>query len=403
MALISVAEARALVLDGVKRLEAEHVALKDARTRTLAEDLTARRTQPPFRASAMDGYAVIASDTEADRATLKVIGEAPAGRAFAGEVTSGQAVRIFTGAPVPEGADAVLIQENTAVLDATTIRVAEKVAKGRNIHAAGLDFNEGDALLKAGIRLDWRSLALAASMNYPTVPVVRRPTVAILATGDELVAPGQPAGPDQIIASNAFGLAAFADEKGGAPIDLGIVPDKRDVLIQRIDDALKSEPDILITLGGASVGDHDLVRESLAAIGLDLGFWKVAMRPGKPLMFGQFGRTRVLGLPGNPVSSLVGATLFVGPLIGALLGNDISHEPNIESARLGADLGANDSRADYLRARLERGPDGLPVATAFDVQDSSMLRRFAVCDCLILRAPFAGPVAAGDTVEIIRL
>jgi molybdopterin molybdotransferase len=401
--MISVAEARALVLAGVATLPPEDVALGRANGRTLARDLAARRTQPPFRASAMDGYAVQAADTVGSDATLRVIGEAPAGRAYEGRIAAGETVRIFTGAPVPDGADAVLIQENTQIIDATHIRVAEPVAPGRNIRAAGLDFQAGDSLLKAGTRLDWRTLALAAAMDYPLVPVTRRPRVAILATGDELVAPGDPMRPDQIVASNSFGLAAFVETTGGVAINLGIVRDDRGELVARIEAAIADAPDVLVTLGGASVGDHDLVREALGRLGIDLSFWKIAMRPGKPLMFGRLGATRVLGLPGNPVSSLVGAVLFLGPLLGALMGHDIADTPAIQPAKLGAPLKANDGRADYLRARLSVGVDGTPIATAFETQDSSMLRRFADCDCLILRAPYAPPLDAGAEISIIRL
>jgi molybdopterin molybdotransferase len=403
MAMISVEEARALVLAEVAVLPAEDVALPQANGRTLARDLAARRTQPPFRASAMDGYAVRAADTIGPDATLRVIGEAPAGRAYVGAIAAGETVRIFTGAPVPEGADAVLIQENTALLDATHIRVTEPVALGRNIRAAGLDFQAGDVLLRSGTRLDWRTLALAAAMNHPHVPVTRRPRVAILATGDELVAPGEAMRADQIVASNSFGVAAFVETAGGIPIDLGIVSDDRGALVARIEAAVADAPDVLVTLGGASVGDHDLVREALSRLGIDMSFWKIAMRPGKPLMFGRLGATRVLGLPGNPVSSLVGAVLFLGPLLRALQGADIAGVPATERARLGAPLKANDSRADYLRGTLSVGEDGVRVATAFDTQDSSMLKRFADSNCLILRAPHAPAAASGSEISIIRV
>jgi molybdopterin molybdotransferase len=400
--MLSVAEARARVLEGAAVLPFEDVPLGDADGRTLGQDLPARRTQPPFDVSAMDGYAVRAEDAT-DGATLAVIGEAPAGRAFAGMIGPGEAVRIFTGAPVPSGADAVLIQENTALAADGHIRVTEPVARGRNIRVAGLDFAAGTVLLQAGDRLNWRTVALAAAMNYPTVPVIRRPRIAILATGDELVRPGEAIGRDQIVASNSFGLAAFVTNAGAVPIDLGIVRDDRDELVSRIGAAMAMEPDVLVTLGGASVGDHDLVREALGRAGLDLGFWKVAMRPGKPLMFGRLGSCRVLGLPGNPVSSLVGAVLFLGPLIGKLSGRDVTREPATTAALLGADLRQNDTRADYLRASLACPANGLPIATAFETQDSSMLGRFAACDCLILREPLAGPAKAGDEVAIIRL
>lgn len=402
MALLPVSDARARILDGASMLAAEAVSLPEANGRTLAADLVARRTQPPFNASAMDGYAVRGADAT-EGAILKIIGEAPAGRAFAGAVGPGESVRIFTGAPVPEGADTVLIQENAEALPGGEVRVIEAPATGRNIRTVGLDFRDGETLLKAGQRLDWRHIALAAAMNYPDLQVARRPRVAILATGDELVAPGGSPRADQIIASNSYGLAALVTAAGGEAIDLGIAPDDRDDLIARIQSTITREIDVLVTLGGASVGDHDLVREALAASGLDLAFWKIAMRPGKPLMFGRLGKTRVLGLPGNPVSSLVGGVLFLRPLISALLGRDIGDEPLVEQAILATDVKANDSRADYLRATLASGTDGLPRVTPFETQDSAMLSRFVAADCLLLRAPHAPAGRTGDRVEIIRL
>lgn len=402
MALLSVSDARARILDGASALPVENVPLVDANGRTVAVDLVARRTQPPFNASAMDGYALRGADAMAG-AVLHVIGEAPAGRAFEGHIGPGEAVRIFTGAPVPEGADTVLIQENAEALPDGTVRVIEAPATGRNIRLAGLDFCDGETLLKAGQRLDWRHIALAAAMNYPELPVVRRPRIAILATGDELVAPGGSPRADQIIASNSYGLAALVTAAGGEAIDLGIAPDNRTDLIARIQSAISEEIEVLVTLGGASVGDHDLVREALGAVGLDLAFWKIAMRPGKPLMFGRLGNTRVLGLPGNPVSSLVGGVLFLRPLIGALSGRDIRDEPLVEKAVLATDVRANDSRADYLRAALTAGTDGLSRVTPFETQDSAMLSRFVAADCVLLRAPHAPAGLAGDPVEIIRL
>lgn len=402
MALLPVSEARDRILDGASALTAETVPLAEANGRTLAVDLVARRTQPPFNASAMDGYALRGADAT-EGAVLRVIGEAPAGRAFEGHIGPGEAVRIFTGAPVPEGADTVLIQENAEALPESKVRVVEAPATGRNIRIAGLDFRDGDTLLKAGQRLDWRHIALAAAMNYPDLTVTRRPRVAILATGDELVAPGGHPRADQIIASNSYGLAALVTAAGGEAIDLGIAPDNRADLIARIQSAITQEIEVLVTLGGASVGDHDLVREALGAVGLDLAFWKIAMRPGKPLMFGRLGNTRVLGLPGNPVSSLVGGVLFLRPLIGALSGRDVASEPLVEKAVLATDLKANDSRADYLRATLQPGADGLPRVTPFETQDSAMLSRFVAADCLLLRAPHATAGRPGDHVNIIRL
>ncbi len=403
MALISVETARDLLLQGADHLELEDVPIGAARDRILGRALESRRTQPPFDASAMDGYAVRAGDVSVVPAELRVIGESAAGRGFAGAVGPGEAVRIFTGAPVPQGADTVVIQENVDVVGPASISLRQPGTKGRNIRAAGLDFSAGDTLLAAGTRLDWRKLSIAASMDYATLPVVRRPRVHVLATGDELVPPGAPRGPDQIVASNSFGILAFAQALGAEVEDLGIAGDSRGELTARIRTAIDRHPDILVTLGGASVGDHDSVREALQAVGVEQTFWKVAMRPGKPLMFGRRGPVRVLGLPGNPVSSLVGALLFLRPLIAALLGEIGAPQQQDVPALLGKPLPPNDNRADYIRADLELEPGRSPVAVPFDVQDSSMLRAFVEARCLIVRQPHAAAAAAGDPCRVIVL
>jgi molybdopterin molybdotransferase len=405
VSLLPVEDAIARIIAGVAPLEVERVALADAAGRTLAGPLAARRTQPPFPASAMDGYAVRAADAKVT-AQLKVIGMSAAGHRFTGTVGAGQAVRIFTGAPVPPGADAVLIQEDADIVDETTIRPKETVTAGKNVRVAGLDFKEGDALLAAGSRLGMREVATAAAMDHATLAVRRRPVVAIIATGDELVAPGAQPGPDQIIASNSFGVAAFVAANGGEARDLGIVGDTPDALGAAVERAKTLPADVLVTLGGASVGDHDLVKDILAAKGMALDFWKIAMRPGKPLMFGHLqkpggGAMRVLGLPGNPVSSLVCTILFLKPLLAALLG-----EPQTlpeEPAVLGGPLPANDGRQDYLRAALVQRGDGLPAVTAFRAQDSSMLSVIAMAACLIVRPPHAPAAGAGEVCRIIRL
>lgn len=399
--LLAVADAQARLLDGVAPVEAETVALAEANRRVLAEDLVATRTQPPFAASAMDGYAVRHADLALDVA-LRLVGEAPAGRAFAGTVDAGECVRIFTGAPLPAGADTVLIQEDAAVAADGGIRPTEIPAPGRNVRAAGLDFAAGDRLLRAGQRLDYRALALAAAMNHATIPVRRRPRVAILATGDELVEPGATPRPDQIVASNAHAIAALVEDLGGTPLPLGIAPDRADIIAARAVAAVEARADVLVTLGGASVGDHDLVQRALAGEGLQLGFWKIAMRPGKPLMSGRLGPTRVLGLPGNPVSSLVTAILFLKPLLRALLGEPTLFDPERE-AILAGDLKPNDRRQDYLRARIVDWRDGLPVVEPLALQDSSMLSSFAAADCLIVRPPNAPALAAGAGCRIVLL
>ena len=402
MSLIPVDEALRRILDGVEPLETETAGLADACGRVLARDLPSLRQQPPFPASAMDGYAVRGGDVQEPGGTLTVIGEAVAGRGFSGTVAPGQAVRIFTGAPVPEGADAILIQEN-ADRDGDRIMVREAAGQGAFVRRAGLDFDIGTVLLEGSRKLDYRAVALAASMGYGAVPLVRRPVVAVIPTGDELVLPGEDPGPDQIVASNQVGVCALAEGLGARALDLGIARDDLESLTSKIREALDAGADILVTLGGASVGDHDLVQEALGVGGMELDFWRIAMRPGKPLMFGSIGDMRVLGLPGNPVSSLVCAKLFLAPLILAMLGLDPADATRTVKATLDADLAANDRRQDYVRAALEFRADGSARVTPFNVQDSSMLERFTMAGGLIVRAPFAEAAQAGAEVDVLLL
>ena len=397
--MISVAEALQRILGALQPLGSEQVALSEGLGRVLAADLEARVTQPPAAVSAMDGYAVRASDIATVPATLTVIGDAPAGHAFAGHVGAGEAVRIFTGGHVPDGADTVVIQENTDA-DSGRVTVRETSVLGRHIRTAGLDFKTGDVKLRRGRRLSARDLGLAAAMNRPWLQVHRRPRVAILASGDEVVMPGEPVGPSQIVSSNGIGIAAFVRACGGIPIDLGIAPDNLETIESMTDGAAAA--DMLVTTGGVSVGEHDLMREALGAKGMALDFWKIAIRPGKPLMFGTVAGTPVLGLPGNPVSTLVCSTIFLRPALARLEGVADPVVPH-ERARLGKDLAANDQREDYLRARLEIGSDGTRTATAFDRQDSAMMSAMAGADCLIVRAPQAPALKAGSEVEIVRL
>jgi molybdopterin molybdotransferase len=399
MVLLPVDEALRLLLDGAVARPAERVALSDAAGRVLAAALKALRTQPPFDASAMDGYAVRAADVASVPVRLAVIGTAAAGRGFSGEVGAGQAVRILTGAPLPAGADTIVIQENARRLDGG-IEVFETVAAGRHIRRRGLDFSAGDVLLEAGRVLDPAALSLAAAANHATLDIVTRPLVAIIATGDELLLPGSEPGPDQIIASNAYGVAAIASAAGARVLDLGIVGDDRAAIAERLADATKAGTDVVVTLGGASVGDHDLVHEVLGSQGVTLDFWKIAMRPGKPLMFGRRDDMRFLGMPGNPVASLVCSQLFLKPLVAALGGRQ--HEPNLRPAVLGAPMTANDLRQDYVRARIAM-KDGALIATPFSVQDSSMLRIFADSGGLIVRAPFAPAADQGDSCTVLML
>ena len=405
-ALLPVDEAIARVVAGVVPLDTESVLLAEAAGRTLAEPLAARRTQPPFPASAMDGYAVRAADLAAPPATLRLIGASVAGKGFTGRVGPGEAVRILTGAPVPEGADAVLIQENAEAPDPATVIANAAVGAGRNIRPAGFDFRAGDRLLDAGRVLGAREIAVAAAMGYGAVPVRRRPRIAIVSTGDELVPPGTEPGPDQIVASNGPAIAAYAREVGAEPHDLGIVRDDRAALAAAVDRAIALPADILVTLGGASVGDHDLVAAALADRGMKLDFWRIAMRPGKPLLSGRIARRdggpdlRVLGLPGNPVSSMVCAILFLAPLVAAFLGRPAT-DPT-EPASFAVDVAANDARQDYVRATMKQ-TDGLPLVTPLRVQDSSGLAVLAAADCLLVRPPNAPAAKAGDPCRIIRL
>jgi molybdopterin molybdotransferase len=400
VALLSVAEALERVLADAAPLPAEEVPLADADGRVLAFGLKALRTQPPADVSAMDGYAVRAGDVVNAPAKLKVIGEVAAGRPFAAVVGPGEAARIFTGGVVPAGADAVVVQEVTQ-RQGDFVEIQKSTDKGRNVRPQGLDFRAGDTLLAKGRRLTARDLQLAAGMNHPLVPLHRRPKVALFATGDELVPPGSEPGPGQIVYSNGFALTALAREEGAEVIDLGVVGDKLEATIAAIRDARERGADILVTTGGASVGEYDFVNRAFAAEGAALSFWKIAMRPGRPLMHGRLDGMHMLGLPGNPVSSYVCAFLFLVPLIRRLCGRADLVAPT-ETAILGCDLPANDERADYLRSTLTQGPQG-PVANPFPTQDSSMMAPLAKADCLLIRERHAPPAKAGSRCEIVRL
>ncbi|MET0313316.1 MAG: gephyrin-like molybdotransferase Glp [Hansschlegelia sp.] len=400
-ALLPVEEARARILAGLNPLPTETVRLADALGRTLSQPLAARRTQPPWECSAMDGYAVRAADASAPGATLHVVGEAAAGRGYAGRIGPGEAARIFTGAPIPEGADAILMQED-ASREGDAVTFSEAAVPGRHIRRAGLDFSAGEVLLEAGRRLGARDLALAAALGHGGVEASRKPRVAILATGDELVAAGELPGPDQIIASNAFAIAGVVTAEGGEPIDLGIAPDDHGAIVRAIERAITAQADVLVTLGGASVGDHDLIQPALKEAGVELDFWRIAMRPGKPMMAGRRGAMLALGLPGNPVSSIVCALLFLAPALRKLSGR--AHvEPAFMAAKLGRDMPANDHRDDYMRAALTYDSEGVAIATAFGRQDSSMLRTLTDAECLLVRPAHAGPAKAGEPCKILGL
>lgn len=395
--MLSVAEARARILAPLSPVATEVVGLAQAWNRVLAAPLTARVTQPPADVSAMDGYAVRAADAMAG-AALAVVGSAPAGHPFTRTVEAGQAVRLFTGSVLPAGTDAVVPQE-VVEPSGDDIRVSVAVQPGAHIRVRGQDFAAGATLLSAGTRLNARAIGLAAAGNHPWLLVHRRPRVAILATGDEVVLPGEPLGGGNIVSSNAHALAALVRAAGAEPMLLPVARDDHEAIGALAEAA---SADLLLTTGGVSVGDHDLLQAALAQRGMELGFWKVAMRPGKPLLFGLLGATPVLGLPGNPVSAYVCAVLFALPAL-ARLGGLADTEPATEQAWLGAAVAGNDHRADHLRATLHRDGDGRMVATAFAKQDSSLLTVLAQADALIFRAPYAEPLPAGAAVPVLRL
>jgi molybdopterin molybdotransferase len=396
--MLSVEEARARITAGLRPTAPEVVALAAAWGRVAAGPVRARLTQPPADVSAMDGYALRAADGSAG-ARLRVIGSAPAGHPFPGPVGPGEAVRLFTGSLVPAGADAILLQED-ATRDGDLVTVREAVVAGRHIRRAGQDFSTGETLIAAGRRLTARDVGLAAAANHPWLMVHRRPRVAILATGDEIALPGEPIPPGGIVSSNSHALAALVRAAGGEPTVLPVATDDPERIAAAADAV--GGADLLLTTGGASVGDHDLVVEGLARRGLEVDFWKIAMRPGKPLMHGRLGAVPVLGLPGNPVSALVCAILFALPALDRLTGG-VGAPPPTAPATLGAAVKANDQRADHLRAAVAVSPDGGTVATPFPVQDSAMLHRLAQADALVLRAPHAPALPSGAPVRIIRL
>jgi molybdopterin molybdotransferase len=394
--MISVEEALSRITSGIVPLEAETVPLEAAHRRVLARDVAAQCDQPPAAVSAMDGYAVRLADADHEAARLRIIGTSPAGHPFVGTVGEGEAVRIFTGGIVPARADAILLQEDADVEgDFVTLRAP---ATPKHIRKAGLDFRRGDVLVAAGRRLVARDLALTAAGDIANVEVRRKPVIAFAATGDELARPGEPHRAGGIVASTGYSLSALIDAWGGSPRDLGILPDKIEAL-QRIPEQI-SDVDIVVTLGGVSVGAHDLVHRALEPKGFAFDFWKIAMRPGKPLIYGHLNGKPLLGLPGNPVSSYVCALLFLQPLIAALLG--LPFEQTFETARLARALPANASRQDYIRSRLLRRDNELWVEP-FTLQDSSMQSTLAAADALIVREPETSPAIAGDHVRVIRL
>ena len=393
--MISVEQARAHVLDGLAVTQAEIVPLAEAWGRVTAAPIVSRLSHPPQDVSAMDGYAVRAVDSGRRR----VIGNAPAGHPWSGALGVGEAVRLFTGSVVPDGADAVALQED-ATRDGDTLVLSEAIRSGQHIRPAGQDFRAGDVLVPAGTRLTPRQIGLIAAGDHAWVAVRRRPMVAILATGDEIVLPGEPVPPGGIVSSNSHALAALVRACGGTPMLLPIAGDDSNAIADAAGSAIGC--DLLVTTGGASVGDHDLVAQALGTKGLELAFWKVAMRPGKPLMSGWIGGLKLLGLPGNPVSAYLCAVLFLKPAIERLAGLP-GDAPVPVAARLAQDLAANDHRADHLRCQLTQELDGSLLASTAARQDSGMIRTLAQADGVILRAPHAPRAAAGDLVQVLRL
>jgi molybdopterin molybdotransferase len=395
--MLSVIEARRRILAAITPTGVETIALANAHNRVLAAPLHARLTQPPHDVSAMDGFALRTQDGR-QGAKLKIIGSAPAGHPFVGEVGTGEAVRLFTGSFIPDGADTVLIQED-ATVEGANLTVNETCAEKKNIRRAGQDFAAGDILVPAGKRLTARDIGLAAAGNHPWLTVHRRPRIAILATGDEISLPGEAIASGGIVSSNAHMLAAFCAAAGAEATILPIARDDLAAIAEGADAARGA--DFLVTTGGASVGDHDLIQPGLASRGLQVEFWKIALRPGKPLIFGSLGAMPLLGLPGNPVSAFVCSLLFLRPAIDRLLGLP-GDAPLTEPARLATPLRPNDQREDYVRSTLTRDSAGWLV-TPFPVQDSGMLRALAHATALIQRPPHDPARAADAEVQILRL
>jgi len=396
--MISVDQAINRIASAFRPVASELVGIEHASGRVLAEDVVARASQPADAVSAMDGYAVRSEDAVTSGTTLKVVGSVPAGHPFSGRINPGEAVRIFTGGVVPAGADAIVMQEDTDNDRDGNVRLNVCATRGRHIRNKGLDFRRGETLLPAGRMLAARDLSLLAAADLPNVMVRRHPIVKFVATGDELSRPGEPRRPGGIVASSGYALASLVAGWGAKAVDLGILPDTLEAVASIA--AQARDADLVLTMGGASVGDHDLVQRALGPEGFALDFWKVAMRPGKPLIFGRLGETPLIGLPGNPVSTIVCALLFVRPAIATLLGTTIALQRL--PVRLARELPANDSRQDYIRASLSDRNAEL-WAEPFPIQDSSMLSLLSRADCLVVRTPGAPRAQAGETVEAILL
>lgn len=397
--LLAVDEAQARILAAVSESPAETISLTQAHGRICAADVVSRLSHPPIPVSAMDGYACRSADVTSLPVRLTQIGVSRAGDRFAGTVTEGTCVRIFTGGMVPDGTDIIALQED-ARAHGRTVEIREVAKIGQHIRRAGMDFAAGDVCVNKGRVLTARDIGLLASCGHAVVAVRRKPKVAILSTGDELVPPGVAPGIDQIVGSNGIALAAAAAGWGAVPVDLGIASDDIETITAMVQKA--RDADVLVTTGGASVGDHDLVQIALERLGFVPDFWRIAMRPGKPLMYGRLGTLPVLGMPGNPVSALVCALLFLRPLLRAM-GGVAPAVPAFDKAALGADMKPNDKREDYVRAQLGPPEGSRTVVFPFPTQDSSMLMTLARAEVLIRRPSYAPAARKGDEVEIIRL
>lgn len=399
--LLPVEQALQMLLDGAAPLASEKVALDDAAGRVLASDVKALRSQPPFDVSAMDGYAARAGDLASLKA-LKLAGESAAGHPYANELKNGEAIRIFTGAVVPKGAD-VVVEQEVATRDGDSVTL-KAYAEGKNIRPAGHDFREGEMLLQKGHRITARSLGLAAAADHANLECTKRPRVALLATGDELVMPGKGGATDRVVVSNPYTVRALSESEGASVAENEVLKDRVDVIVEAIGRACANGADVVVTMGGASVGDHDLIRPALEKIGAEISFHRIAFRPGKPTLSAKVGKTHILGLPGNPVSAFVCAFVFLAPLLRKLQG----HEQPVTKpmpAILGVDLWANDERADYLRAVSTWDDQGRRVVTPFlkKEQDSSLTATLAKADCLLMRRANAPAAKAGDLVQVMPL
>lgn len=398
--MISLDEALERILTFADPLDIEVVDLHSAANRVVAAPVVARHSQPPFDASAMDGYAVRGEEVRAGT-TLEMIGTSKAGEGFDGEIGPGECTRIFTGAPMPAGADTVVMQEKTAPRK-TKIMIVEDIVPGQSVRKKGNDFNEGEAVLNVGDSLNPAAIALAAAANHAALDVYRKPNVTLLATGDELAMPGEELGPDQIIASNSSSLSALMAPLAGVVDDIGIVPDDVDYLTAILRTALESDTDVIITTGGASVGDHDIVQPVLKSLGVEMDFWRIAMRPGKPLMFGKMGQKLVFGLPGNPVSAIVTATVVLLPALRALSGakNPLGTRLRLP---LGAPLPSNGPRRHFMRANILTKDDGISAVYPVLETDSAHLTSLAQANALLIHNEDADALKTGELAEVIPL